>query len=43
MKAARANGRLVTTNARVAIDLIMAHSKDLSLHVVFMMLPLITG
>jgi NADPH:quinone reductase len=43
MEAARANGRLVTTNARVTIDLIMAHSKALSLHVVFMMLPLITG
>jgi NADPH2:quinone reductase len=43
MEAARANGRLVTTNARATIDLLMAHSKALSLHVVFMMLPLITG
>jgi NADPH2:quinone reductase len=43
MEAARVNGRVVTTNARVTIDLIMAHSKALSLHVVFMMLPLITG
>jgi len=43
MEAARASGRLVTTNARVTIDLSIAHSKALSLHVVFMMLPLITG
>jgi NADPH:quinone reductase len=43
MEAAKAKGRLVTTNARVTIDLTMAHAKALSLHAVFMMLPLITG
>jgi NADPH:quinone reductase len=43
MEAARLNGRVLTTNARVNMDLSMAHSKALSVHRVFMMLPLITG
>jgi NADPH:quinone reductase len=43
MEAARPNGRLATTNARVTMDFGMAHSKALSLHAVEMMLPLITG
>jgi NADPH2:quinone reductase len=43
MDAARTNGRLVTTNAPVTVDLTTAHSKALSLHGVFMMLPLITA
>jgi NADPH:quinone reductase len=43
MEAAKSEGRIVTTNGRVTLDLTVAHSKALSLHVLFMMLPLITG
>jgi len=43
MEAARSNGRLSTTNARVTLDLSMAHAKALSFYIIFMMLPLIDG
>lgn len=36
-------GRVATTNARTTIDLGQMHSKALSLHVVFMLLPMLTG
>lgn len=39
--AAAAGGRLVTTNARIALDLSPMHAKALSLAVVFVMLPLL--
>ncbi|EGB14492.1 Alcohol dehydrogenase zinc-binding domain protein [Pseudodesulfovibrio mercurii] len=42
-KAARMGGRVVSTNTRSSHDLGPLHAKSLSLHVVFMLLPLITG
>jgi len=42
-KAARISGHVATTNARTTQDLGLMHSKALSLSVVFMMLPLLTG
>jgi NADPH:quinone reductase len=41
LAAAASNGRISTTNARTILDLSGAHSKGLSLHVIFMMLPLL--
>lgn len=43
LQATKANGRVVTTNAHVTIDLTAAHVKALSLLVVFVMLPIING
>lgn len=42
-QAAVLDGAVVTTVSRSTIDLSLMHSKALSLHVVFMLLPLITG
>ncbi len=42
-KAARIGGRVVSTNTRSTHDLGPLHAKSLSLHVVFMLLPLVTG
>lgn len=42
-RAAIPEGDVVTTVARSSHDLSMMHAKSLSLHVVFMLLPLITG
>lgn len=42
-QAAAVNGTVVTTSARVQQDLSLMHSKALSLHVVFMLLPMLTG
>ncbi len=42
-QAARAGGRVVCIAARGTHDLTTAHSKGLSLHIVFMLLPLLTG
>jgi NADPH:quinone reductase len=41
LAAAATNGRISTTNGRTTLDLSEAHSKGLSLHVIFMMLPLL--
>jgi NADPH2:quinone reductase len=41
LAAAKSGGRISTTNARVTLDLTEAHSKGLSLYVIFMMLPLL--
>jgi NADPH:quinone reductase len=41
--AARENGTVVCISARSTYDLTRMHSHNLSLHVVFMLLPLITG
>jgi NADPH:quinone reductase len=41
LAAAGSNGRISTTNGRTTLDLSEAHSKGLSFHVIFMMLPLI--
>lgn len=41
--AAAMNGRVVTTVARSTHDLTPMHNKALSLHVVFMLLPILTG
>lgn len=41
--ATRPEGQVVSTNTRSAHDLSILHAKALSLHVVFMLLPLITG
>ncbi|MEE4378102.1 MAG: zinc-binding dehydrogenase [Candidatus Competibacteraceae bacterium] len=41
--AAKLYGEIVTTAARITLDLSPMHLKSLSLHVVFMLLPLITG
>lgn len=41
--AARLEGQVVSTNTRSTHDLSVLHAKSLSLHVVFMLLPLITG
>jgi len=37
------NGTVVTTSARVAQDLSLLHARGLSLHVVFMLIPLLHG
>jgi NADPH2:quinone reductase len=42
-KAARIGGRVISTNTRSTHDLGPLHAKSLSLHVVFMLLPLVTG
>ncbi|MEZ7195240.1 zinc-dependent alcohol dehydrogenase family protein [Pseudodesulfovibrio karagichevae] len=42
-RAARTGGRVVSTNTRSTHDLGPLHAKSLSLHVVFMLLPLVTG
>jgi NADPH2:quinone reductase len=42
-QAAAPGGQVVTTAARSTHDLSVMHAKGLSLHVVFMLLPLITG
>jgi NADPH2:quinone reductase len=42
-KAACIGGRVVSTNTRSTHDLGPLHAKSLSLHVVFMLLPLVTG
>lgn len=42
-EAAAVGARIATTNARIAVDLSDMHSKALSLHVVFMLLPLLQG
>ena len=39
----RDGGQVSTTNARIALDLSPLHAKGLSLHVVFMLLPMLTG
>ena len=41
--AAKDNGEIVTTAGRVTLDLSPMHLKSLSLHVVFMLLPLLKG
>ena len=41
--AAKANGQVVSINTRSTHDLSQLHAKGLSLHVVFMALPLLTG
>jgi len=40
---ARANGQIVTTTSMETLDLTPIHMKGLSLHVVFMLLPMLTG
>ncbi len=40
-KAVKLNGAVCTTNARVTLDLGLMHSKALSLHVVFMLIPMV--
>lgn len=42
-EATMVRGRIATTNARTTIDLGQMHGKALSLHVIFMLLPLLTG
>jgi len=41
--AARPRGRIVSTNTRSSHDLSLLHAKALSLHVVFMLLPLVSA
>ena len=41
--AVRANGHVVTTTSSQALDLTPMHMKGLSLHVVFMLLPMLSG
>jgi NADPH:quinone reductase len=41
--AAKASGRVVTTNACASYDLSAAHAKDLSLSVIFALLPMLHG
>lgn len=43
LKGARVNGRVVTIVAQYTADLTPMHEKGLSLHVVFMLLPMLTG
>lgn len=43
LRAARPNGHVVTTTSSLPVDLTRAHERGLSLHVVFMPLPLLTG
>lgn len=42
-EATAVGGRIATTNARTTADLSLMHGKALSLHVVFMLLPMLTG
>jgi NADPH2:quinone reductase len=42
-RAARATGRLATTMSLIEMDLRPMHMKALSLHVIFMLLPMLTG
>lgn len=42
-KAAAIGGRISTINARASVDLSNMHSKALSLHLVFMLLPMLNG
>lgn len=42
-EAAAIGGRIATTNARATVDLGNMHGKALSLHVVFMLLPMLRG
>lgn len=42
LEATRVGGQVVTTNARHVQDLALLHSKALSLHAVFMLLPMLT-
>ena len=42
-EAAAIGGRIATTNARVTLDIGAMHGKALSLHVVFMLLPMLRG
>lgn len=42
-EAAKINGHVVTTNSRTTQDLAGLHAKALSLHVVFALLPMLTG
>lgn len=42
-EAARAGGDIVTIAARATVDLSLMHSKGLNLHVVFSLLPVLTG
>lgn len=42
-EAATIGGRVATTNARAAVDLSLMHGKALSLHLVFMLLPMLKG
>jgi len=41
--AARLEGRIATTSARATLDLSLLHGRALSLHAVFMLLPMLTG
>lgn len=41
MQACKLNGHIATTGSRAEIDLSLAHAKGLSLHVVFMLIPMI--
>lgn len=41
--AASAGGQVATINARNTYDLTQAHAKGLTIHAVFMLLPLLTG
>lgn len=43
LEALRVGGQLVTINARMQYDLAQAHAKGLTIHAVFMLLPLLTG
>jgi len=43
LEALRIGGQLVTINARSQYDLTQAHAKGISIHAVFMLLPLLTG
>lgn len=43
LQSASVQGQVVTTNARHVQDLSLLHSKALSLHAVFMLLPMLTG
>lgn len=42
-QAARSCGQVVSTNTRSSHDLSLLHAKSLTLHVVFMLMPMITG
>ncbi len=42
-QAAKTNGVVVTTNSRTTIELTPFHSKGLTIHVVFMLIPLLTS
>lgn len=40
-KAVKLNGSVCSTNGRVTLDLSMMHSKAISLHIIFMLIPLV--